>query len=94
MDTKILMDALKGWRHFADSFKAAKYQDGHTPKARYSNIHGATRPGAVHHIGGHFYPRQVTELKLNTGKLIRPTPALYRRLHLGDAKKVKALNGS
>ncbi len=94
MDAKILIDALKSWGRFADAFKPSKHQDGHTPKARYSNKRGATRPGAIHHVGGHFYPKQITQIKLNTGEMVSPTPALYRRLHLGDAKKVQAMNGS
>jgi hypothetical protein len=92
MDTKILLDTLKAWGRFADTLRAANYPDTRTPKARYSSHRAATRRGAVHHVGGHFYPRAVTMITLNTGESVHPTPALYRRLHLGDRKKVKAIN--
>lgn len=94
MDLKILMDAMKAWGRFADTLKASKYPDGKTPKARYSKERGATRPGATHHVGRHFIPRQITQVKLNTGETVSPTPALFRRLHLGDQKKVAQINGS
>jgi len=80
-----LLAALTG---LTERLRPAKYPDGVTPKGRTSRGRKKTKKGSTHKIGKHFIPKHITSVKIDLqGHMGYVTPALYRRLHLGVAKK-------
>jgi len=90
------MSSLKeSLMHLVSQFKPINYPTSLAPKARNEerSKRQKTKKDAAHIPGKKFVVRQIIQIKLNNGETISPTPALYRRLHLGNRKKAST-NGS